>query len=227
MLAGKRILIVEDNSADAMLIRGNLVNEHCEYELAGSLSEAQERVERFQPDIVILDISIPRSPDTPNVLFEDLLDFVRRHKSQHAHIFLTGHVEPDQVDRAMAAGAVDYIDKAKLTDRIEFARFIETAYLLHISLIAKQPEAQLAVTVQAIRANQRAVMGKLAQISFQIGVAKTEEIRIAKEHMRQTTEREVNAKWRKWLFATATALGWAFVIGAKEALLKLIHFKKD
>lgn len=59
-MPGKRVLIVEDDPAIMELLRVLLEQEGCEVETARDGLEALERLRAFPPDLVILDLRLPK-----------------------------------------------------------------------------------------------------------------------------------------------------------------------
>ena len=55
-----KILIVDDNQANCELLEAYLSEIECEVEMAVDGAEALTKVESFQPDIVLLDIMMPK-----------------------------------------------------------------------------------------------------------------------------------------------------------------------
>lgn len=227
MLTGKRILLVEDDEADVIHIKANLINLHCEFEIASCLDEAIDRVATFVPDLVLLDVRIPKALGMGYVHFNELLDFVRLFKARHANVFLTGNVDPSQVDKAMLAGALDYIDKSRLLDRVEFEHSMEKAYLLHLSILAKQPEAQMNFSLARIEARQRAILGIVEMSRSQTGKVMEKKDSLLTQQAYSRGVAAERARWKRgavWLAGTA---GWIIAIAVKTLFSSLIHWRKD
>lgn len=68
-MSGKRVLIVEDDTAIIELLRFLFEQEGIEVEVARDGLEALDRLEISQPDLVILDIKLPKLEGT-DVLWE-------------------------------------------------------------------------------------------------------------------------------------------------------------
>jgi DNA-binding NarL/FixJ family response regulator len=100
-----RVLLADDHT---LVLEGfrKLLEEHCE--LVGTAEDGRaliEAAERLQPDLVLLDISMPRLNG---------IDAVRILKKQHPQIksiFVTMHADPSYVNEAFKAGASGYLLK--------------------------------------------------------------------------------------------------------------------
>ncbi len=109
-----RALIVDDelNCRDNLKI---LIESYCsditESETAASVAEARERISIHEPDVLFLDIKMPRESGF------DLLESLNGHK-MHV-VFTTAHSE--YVLRALKAEAVDYLEKPIDIDDLQAA----------------------------------------------------------------------------------------------------------
>lgn len=102
-----RILIVDDNTANAELLEAYLKGETWETALAYSGSEAMEQVASFMPDIILLDIMMP-----------DISGFevCRKLKGDSQTrdipiIMVTALTELEDVEKAVEAGTDDFLSK--------------------------------------------------------------------------------------------------------------------
>jgi len=106
-VAGRRILVVEDEQDVAELIRYNLVKEGYDVALVASGAEALARAREARPELVLLDIMVPqlngwevcrrikRDPETRGI----------------AVIMVTGRVEEGDKVLGFEMGADDYVTK--------------------------------------------------------------------------------------------------------------------
>lgn len=106
-MASALIMLVEDNEANQMLARAVLELEGYPVEIAGSASEALERLGAVTPDLILMDVQLPG---------QDGLSLTRQLKSDpvRAHIpvvALTAHAMAGDRERAFDAGCVGYISK--------------------------------------------------------------------------------------------------------------------
>jgi two-component system KDP operon response regulator KdpE len=99
-----RILIVDDDIGIIKSVRANLQDNDCEVLTAMDGSEAMNIIEKEQPDLVILDISMPKM-DGLEVCTE-----VRRW-SQIPIIMLSAHHDIEEKARCLNIGADDYVTK--------------------------------------------------------------------------------------------------------------------
>jgi signal transduction histidine kinase/ActR/RegA family two-component response regulator len=108
VLHGLRVLVVDDNLTNQVLIRGLLLRHGCEVTIAERGEAALERVAGGQFDLVFLDIEMPGM---------DGFETARRIREQergmdHIPIFaLTAHAEPDCASRCLAAGMDGFLTK--------------------------------------------------------------------------------------------------------------------
>jgi len=100
----RRILIVDDDTALSEVIRDKLVIEGFEVACATDADEALHRSESLMPDLVLLDVMLPKSSGF------DLVPIVRRSRKVPI-IFLSARgLQVDKL-RGLEAGADDYITK--------------------------------------------------------------------------------------------------------------------
>ena len=99
-----RILIVDDDIGIIKSVRANLQDNDCEVLTAMDGSEAMNIIEKEQPDLVILDISMPKM-DGLEVCTE-----VRRW-SQIPIIMLSAHHDIEEKAKCLNIGADDYVTK--------------------------------------------------------------------------------------------------------------------
>jgi DNA-binding NarL/FixJ family response regulator len=106
-----RIVIAEDDEDLAAVVRDLLERDgrFVVDAVAGSGDEAVRFVEEHDPDLVLMDIGMPRLDG-----IEATRAILARDSSQHVVIY-TGSDEYDDVARADAAGAAGYLHKSALT----------------------------------------------------------------------------------------------------------------
>ena len=106
-LAGRRILIVDDDRLNVRILTSILNPEGYELKAAHSGEEALELYEQFKPDLVLLDVIMPGING-----FETCRTLRTRHGDMLAPvIFITAKSESDDVVEGLAAGGVDYLPK--------------------------------------------------------------------------------------------------------------------
>ena len=112
-----RVLVVDDISANLRLLEAKLLNEYYEVSLAASGPEALATVQRWMPDVVLLDVMMPGM---------DGYEVCRRLKAQPstAHIpvvMVTALTDAVERVRGLEAGADDFLSKP-VDDATLFAR---------------------------------------------------------------------------------------------------------
>jgi two-component system sensor histidine kinase/response regulator len=106
-LAGRRILIVDDDRLNVRILTSILGPERYELQAAHSGEEALELYETFKPDLVLLDVVMPGING-----FETCRTLRSRHGDMLAPvIFITAKSQSDDIVEGLAAGGVDYLPK--------------------------------------------------------------------------------------------------------------------
>lgn len=103
----RRILVVDDEEADRMLISAYLQRQGCRLFHAHDGLEGIEQARALQPDIILMDSEMPRcnGHDACKIITQDP-------RTQNIPvIFISGMTAPEQRIRGLLAGAVDYINK--------------------------------------------------------------------------------------------------------------------
>jgi two-component system chemotaxis response regulator CheY len=109
----KRVLIVDDNSIMRMLLRTLLRGE--EFVVvgeAGNGEQALELAERLRPDIVCLDIEMPKIGGL------EVLPQIRQRVPIAVVLMVTGHTDRETVQAAIDKGAAGYILKPFSAGRV-------------------------------------------------------------------------------------------------------------
>lgn len=112
-----RILVVDDIAANLRLLEVKLLNEYYEVAVAASGPEALALVQRWMPDIVLLDVMMPGM---------DGYEVCRRLKASHATahvpvVMITALTDQSERVRGLDAGADDFLSKP-VDDTMLFAR---------------------------------------------------------------------------------------------------------
>lgn len=113
-IAGRplKVLIVEDEEQVARLIELELSYEGYQVDIAGNGKEALEKIEKFKPDLVVLDWALPEI---------DGLEVTRRIRSDGNDvpiIVLTGRATLSDKVISLDSGADDYITKPFATEEL-------------------------------------------------------------------------------------------------------------
>ena len=103
-----RVLLVEDNDDDALLIRETLSETALEIERAATVATALERLATGGLDAVLLDLSLP------DAFGLDAIDRVLSHASDVPIVVLTGLNDEVAAVKAVERGAQDYLIKGQV-----------------------------------------------------------------------------------------------------------------
>jgi len=103
----KKILLVEDNAVNMRLVKMTLKNDDYEFFEAVNGEEALEKAAEVKPDIIVLDIQIPKL---------DGYEVVKRLKADAnlnsiPIIALTAHAMKGDEERILSAGCNTYVSK--------------------------------------------------------------------------------------------------------------------
>ena len=106
-MPARRILIADDNVPNVELLEAYLIDVDCEIAIAHDGQQTLDQVARFQPDLILLDIMMPKlsgfevckkvkqDPATRNIMV----------------LMVTALNEPGDIERAVAAGCDDFLSK--------------------------------------------------------------------------------------------------------------------
>jgi DNA-binding NarL/FixJ family response regulator len=110
-----RVLLADDNEAMLARIRLELGDEFATVAVAKNGQEAVDAVLLHDPDVLLIDISLP---------IMDGLQVVSLLKANHCRarvVFVTIHADADFFDAAFSAGASGYVTKARLSSDLVIA----------------------------------------------------------------------------------------------------------
>ena len=110
-----RVLLVDDNGEMLTDLRDEL---SAEFEIAGTAENGDQAVReifRLDPDIVVLDITMP----VMNGL--QVASLLREKRPGTKILFLTIHEEPEYISAAFSAGACGYVTKRRLASDLRVA----------------------------------------------------------------------------------------------------------
>ena len=114
-MATIRVLLVDDNGEILTDLRDELSGE---FEIAGMASNGEEAIRevvRLDPDVIVLDITMPVMSGLH--VASSLRDMHRRTKV----LFLTIHEEPEYISAAFSLGACGYVTKRRLASDLALA----------------------------------------------------------------------------------------------------------
>jgi two-component system, OmpR family, alkaline phosphatase synthesis response regulator PhoP len=114
-----RILIADDNQANCELLEAYLSGIDCEIEFAYDGQDTVEKVQRFQPDLLLLDVMMPKLSG-----FEVCKKIKTDPATSRAMVLMvTALNELGDIERAVEAKTDDFlskpINKLELTKRVE------------------------------------------------------------------------------------------------------------
>ena len=114
-----RILIVDDNQANSELLEAYLAELECELEFAVDGDDAIEKVDAFKPDLILLDVMMPKRSG-----FEVCQQLKSSDDTKAIMILMvTALNELGDMERAVKAGTDDFISKP--VNQVELLRRIE------------------------------------------------------------------------------------------------------
>jgi PleD family two-component response regulator len=119
MLPRARILLVDENDLDIELCKKYLASVDCDIEVATDGLETLEQVRRSQPDLILLNATIPKVSG---------IEICRRIKgnpltSNVMILMVAGLNDVDEIERALEAGTDDFLSKP--INEIELIRRVE------------------------------------------------------------------------------------------------------
>ncbi len=120
-----RVLIVDDEKAMVLALRGLLAKEGYEVDTAGGGAEALERIERGRYHVVVTDLRMD------GVDGMQVLEHARRTDPDVGVVMITAHGSEKAAVQAMKLGAADYLPKPFDNDEVRAVvrRAVETARL--------------------------------------------------------------------------------------------------
>ncbi len=119
MTENNRILIADDNPANCELLQAYLEEVDCQIELAIDGQDTLDKVESFQPDLILLDVMMPRLNgfEVCKQLKEDT------QTSKIMILMVTALNEIGDIERAVGAGTDDFLSKP--VNQVELVKRVE------------------------------------------------------------------------------------------------------
>ena len=115
-----RILIADDNDANRELLEAYLVNLECEIETSVDGDDTLDKVQSFQPDLVLLDVMMPKRSG-----FEVCEQIKGDPATNRVMVLMvTALSELGDIERAVAAGTDDFLSKP--VNKIELLKRVDT-----------------------------------------------------------------------------------------------------
>ncbi|MBP6827151.1 MAG: response regulator transcription factor [Saprospiraceae bacterium] len=100
-----KLLYVEDEPFLGKIVRESLESRHFEVDMVADGSHVLSALERFQPDICVLDVMLPNRDGF------SLAEEIRRKKPALPIVFVTAKTQTEDVLRGFATGGNDYLRK--------------------------------------------------------------------------------------------------------------------
>ncbi len=114
-----RILIVDDNQANRELLEAHLAGLDCELEFAEDGQQTMEKVASFRPDLILLDVMMPRMSG-----FEVCKKIKSDPETRGTMVLMvTALNELGDIERAVDAGTNDFLSKPVI--RVELLKRVE------------------------------------------------------------------------------------------------------
>ncbi len=127
-----RILIVDDNLQNCELLEAYLADIDCQVEMAGDGKQALQKVQSFAPDLILLDVMMPKmsgfevcrhvksSPETRDIMV----------------LMVTALNELGDIERAVESGTNDFLSKP--VNKLELCKRVEN--MLRLKDVADENE---------------------------------------------------------------------------------------
>ena len=114
-----RVLIADDNAANCELLEAYLAQLDCEIEFATDGQDTLDKVESFGPDLILLDVMMPRLSgfEVCKILKDD------PEKRRIMILMVTALNEIGDIERAVNAGTDDFLSKP--VNQIELLKRVE------------------------------------------------------------------------------------------------------
>jgi two-component system, OmpR family, alkaline phosphatase synthesis response regulator PhoP len=124
MARSYRILIADDNQANAELLEAYLANLDCELEFAVDGQDTLAKVESFQPDLILLDVMMPKLSG---------FEVCKKIKSSPATrtimvLMVTALNELGDIERAVEARTDDFLSKP--VNKVELVKRVQNMFKL-------------------------------------------------------------------------------------------------
>jgi CheY-like chemotaxis protein len=174
----KTVLIIDDNPVITSIYRGKLAAEHLHTEIAGNGEEGLEMLDRCKPDVVLLDLMLPK------VNGMDVLKRIRarpEYKSLPVIVFSNSY-SADVMQQAWGFGATDVLHKSSTTPRnvvLALVRAIATNSPPTAPAVPAVPAAVVAEAPANPEIQMTAILQRLA--SGDIDAASADFVRVVRD----------------------------------------------
>ena len=164
MASTSRILIADDNQPNRELLEAYLADLDCQIEHAADGQETLAKVRSFQPDLILLDVMMPKLSG---------FEVCQQLKSDPATsrimiLMVTALNEPGDIERAVRAGTDDFLSKP--INKIELLKRVENMLKLKDVTDELERLRRYIEEMEAQRSGRRAAAGA---VRFERGVCGT------------------------------------------------------
>lgn len=119
MAEKNKILIADDNQANCELLEAYLAEVDCNIEIANDGQETLEKITSFRPDLILLDIMMPKFSG-----FEICKQIKEEPQTRSIMVLMvTALNETGDIERAVTAGTDDFLSKP--VNKIELLKRVE------------------------------------------------------------------------------------------------------
>ena len=106
-----KVLVVEDDRFLTSAYRAKLTKSGYEVQMAGDGEEALQILQQFHPDIILLDLVMPRKDG-----FATLSEIKQQASLKNIPVIVASNLgQKEDIDKAMGLGATDFIIKSDLS----------------------------------------------------------------------------------------------------------------
>ena len=133
LVPGLRVLVAEDNKTNRFLLKKFLADQPIDLAFAKDGVEAVEQVQSFAPDLVFMDMSMPRMSG-----LEATREIRGLKITQPSIVALTAHAFDEEMRACLDAGMDDF-----LTKPIRKAALIEWMVQFQADLLSTKPDGEI------------------------------------------------------------------------------------
>ena len=119
MASNNKILIADDNQANCELLEAYLATVDCEVQVAVDGQDALDKVAQFEPDLILLDVMMPKLSG-----FEVCETLKKNQATRRIMVLMvTALNERGDIERAVQAGTDDFLSKP--VNQVELIKRVE------------------------------------------------------------------------------------------------------
>ena len=164
-----RVLVVEDSIVFRELLVQNLNRDPAIQVVATAKDpfEARDAILAYKPDVMTLDVELPRMSG---------IEFLRKLMPQYPLPVVVISSLSDKVFDALNAGAVDFVAKPSVSNRMQLEDFIRNELLVKIKIASTAKISNIKKVVMAHEQQQLSVKGKNLLVAIGASTGGTEAI---------------------------------------------------